>query len=235
MPVFAALIKLVRNWNQVSCAQIIFIVENSAYDTRLTLLMKVASSPMADTGPEIDPDAWKEFVEMYSPMVMAWCREMGLAESDASDALQEVLIKLLKVMQNFRYDPSRGNFRSWLKTVTSNLVRDLKRAEKPGDYGSGDSRIQQYLAQIKDSAAFNNLSRLLELQYQEELLELASKRIQQRVDPKNWQAYCLYAVDQKKAVDVAQQLEIPVAEVYVAKSRITRMIRDEIAKMDNQG
>ena len=40
---------------------------------------------------------------------------------------QEVLRKLLRAMRSFEYDPSRGSFRGWLKTVTSNAVRDLAR------------------------------------------------------------------------------------------------------------
>jgi hypothetical protein len=42
----------------------------------------------------------------------------------------------------------------------------------------------------------------------------------------------LYAVQQHKAKSVAQQLNIPIAEVYVAKSRITKMMREEIARLE---
>jgi len=194
--------------------------------------MKIAASPTNTEETVTGSAAWQEFVDLYSPMVLAWCRQFGLQDADASDALQEVLVKLLRVMKDFEYDPSRGNFRSWLKTVTSNLVRDLQRAAKPGDSGSGESRIQQYLCQIKDPQAFDQLSQLFQRQYEEELIALAGQRVQQRVEKKNWQAYCLYAVQQQKANAVAEQLQMPVAEVYVAKSRITKLMREEIAKLE---
>src|SRR5690349_5153446 len=61
-------------------------------DTSLTLIERVQRFPP-------DQKAWDEFVRRYHPMILAWCRKWGLQTSDADDVAQDVLLKLLAVMQ----------------------------------------------------------------------------------------------------------------------------------------
>ncbi len=194
--------------------------------------MKVTQSCAAGTGRSGDSQAWNEFVATYTPLVFGWCRRLGLDDDESKDASQDVLLKLLTALREFHYDPARGRFRAWLKTLTSNLVRDLHRSARSGDVGSGDSRIMHRLSQVEDSGVLEELGDIFVRKYDEELLEIASQRVCQRVEPKNWEAWQLYAIQQQAARSVADQLGIPIAEVYVAKSRITRMLREEIDRME---
>jgi DNA-directed RNA polymerase specialized sigma24 family protein len=41
----------------------------------------------------------------------------------------------------------------------------------------------------------------------------------------------LAAVEQRKAADVAEELGIPVSEIYVAKSRVLKMLREAVKLM----
>ena len=83
-----------------------------------------------------DSEAWGQFLERYTPRIYAWCRRYQLQESDASDITQEVLTKLIKAMQSFEYDASRGSFRGWLKTVTNNAIRDFLSSRSGSDQGA---------------------------------------------------------------------------------------------------
>ena len=64
-----------------------------------------------------DVEAWGEFVEVYGPLVYDYGRRHGLQDADAADLTQEVLRAVAWSAGEFRYDPSRGMFRSWLFTV----------------------------------------------------------------------------------------------------------------------
>jgi RNA polymerase sigma-70 factor (ECF subfamily) len=65
-------------------------------------------------------------------MIRAWCVKWGLQSSDADDVAQDVLLKLLNAMRNFRYDPSRS-FCAWLRTVTQSALSDFAAGRaKPG-------------------------------------------------------------------------------------------------------
>src|SRR5262245_18223619 len=76
-----------------------------------------------------DQGAWGEFVACYGRRIHGWCRQWGLQEADANDVTQTVLLKMLRAMQAFRYDPSQ-RFRGWLKTVTHHAWQDLVRGRR---------------------------------------------------------------------------------------------------------
>lgn len=178
--------------------------------------------------------AWEEFVNRYAPKIFNWCRRYQLQESDAADVTQEVLVKLVRAMQDFQYDPARGSFRGWLKTVTANAVRDLVGSWKKVGRGSGDTAVGQVLATIEDEQAIEALSTEIETCHQQELLAEAERLVQPRVQSHTWQAYQLTAVEQRTAADVAQRLDMPISEVYVAKSRVLKMLRDAVQQISDE-
>jgi RNA polymerase sigma-70 factor (ECF subfamily) len=193
--------------------------------TRATLLLRLRDAE--------DRQAWEAFVDRYAPMIFHWCRRYGLQDSDAADVTQDVLIKLVRVMREFEYDPARGTFRGWLKTVTSNTLRDVLQGWKHMERGSGDTRQLRQLAGIQQPQALDALSKEIESQHERELLAAAEQRVRARVKPNTWKAYRLTAVDGQRAADVAGQVDMTVAEVYVAKSRVVKMLRAEIQKLDS--
>ena len=177
-------------------------------------------------------EAWEEFLTRYTPRIFAWCRRYNLQESDASDVTQEVLGKLLRAMRNFQYDPSKGSFRGWLKTVTNNAIRDFVGTLKNPARGSGDTLVHSNLAAISDPDALAALAKTIEAEAEQELLSEAESRVQIRVQAHTWQAYQLTAKQHMKAADAADQIGMPVSEVYVARSRIIKMLRQEVEKLN---
>ena len=77
--------------------------------TRVSLLVRIRDLR--------DSNAWGEFVEIYGPVVYDYGRRRGLQDADAADMTQDVLRSVAGTIGDFRYDPRRGSFRSWLFTV----------------------------------------------------------------------------------------------------------------------
>ena len=75
--------------------------------TSTSLLVRLQQAPA-------DQAAWAEFVRRYGTRIHGWCRRWGLQEADAQDVCQDVLVKLVRAMRAFRYDPAQS-FRGWLK------------------------------------------------------------------------------------------------------------------------
>src|SRR5262245_3077094 len=67
-----------------------------------------------------DTSSWREFVELYEPLLVSYARSRGLHETDARDVAQEIFINLLRAMPTFELDRRRGRFRTWLWQVTVN-------------------------------------------------------------------------------------------------------------------
>lgn len=62
---------------------------------------------------QFDDQAWSRLVYAFSPCVYGWFRRWGVAENDAPDLVQEVLIKLSKSILKFQRDTPGATFR-WL-------------------------------------------------------------------------------------------------------------------------
>src|SRR5437660_10001 len=88
-------------------------------DTRASLLSRLRKDD--------DPEAFTEFANHYRAFILAWCRKAGLQEANAEDLAQQILLRLWKLMKRFVYDPERGRFRDWLKTVIRRAIADYFR------------------------------------------------------------------------------------------------------------
>lgn len=190
--------------------------------THLSLLLRV-HDPRADA-------AWDEFVKRYQPHILALVRDVfRLQPQDAEDVAQDVLLKTLRAMQSFRYDSTR-KFRAWLRTITRNAVRDAFRSRQQQlDRASGDSQIQQLLNDQIDPRRC--VSDRLEEQLYGDLLEEAERRVSQRVESRTWNAYLALGHADSVPREVAEQLGMNVAAVYKAKSKVIKMMREEIAAL----
>ena len=189
--------------------------------TRVTLLGRLRATPN-------DPAAWSEFVEWYGRKIYAWCRAWGLQEADAQDVTQEVFVNLSVRMRDFRYDP-QGSFRAWLKTITHHAWQDyLAKQRKPGRGRGGDAATDR-LAAIE---ARDDLERWLADAADQELLKEAAARVRLRVEPRTWDAFHLLAVEERTGAEVAELLGMKVATVFVARSKVQRMLREELARLE---
>ena len=190
--------------------------------TRATLLERLRVCPT-------DQAAWNEFVEIYGPKIYGWCRRWRLAEADARDVTQEVLLKLAKEMCHFAYDPLQS-FRAWLKTVTHHAWKDFEQSQKQLATGTGDSQVLELLSSVE---AREDLEQRLAEAFDQELLEEATRRVRQRVAPQTWEAFRLLTQEPLSAREVAVRVGMQVAMVYVAKSKVQRMLREEVGKLEH--
>src|SRR6516164_11213245 len=191
--------------------------------TRETLLARLRHDPT-------DQAAWGEFVEHYGRHIYRWCRQWQLQDADAEDVTQEILLKLAEKLRTFAYDPSRS-FRGWLKTITHHAWRDFvdQRGRRARGAG-GDHEAQELLHTLE---AREDLVQKLEEAFDHELLEAAKVQVRLRVAPHTWEAFRLAALDGVPIPEVAARVNMQVAMVYVAKSKVQKMLQEEIHKLEN--
>jgi RNA polymerase sigma-70 factor (ECF subfamily) len=97
-----------------------------------------------------------------------------------------VLLKLIRAMQAFRYDPAQ-RFRGWLKTVAHHAWQDLARERRP-IAAAGEPVPDDPLQSL---ATRDNMAASVETAYEQELLE----RVRPQVEPQTWDAFHLTAFD----------------------------------------
>jgi RNA polymerase sigma factor (sigma-70 family) len=189
--------------------------------TRVTLLNQLRQDPSDQAG-------WDEFVERYGRHIYRWCRQWKLQNADAEDVTQDILVKLTQKLGAFAYDPSRS-FRGWLKTVAHHAWRDFADSRRRAQRGAGDRQVQELLLTLE---AREDLARKLEEAFDLEVLEAAQVRVRLRVAPHTWEAFRLVALEGLSVAEVAATVQLQVAMVYVAKSKVQNMLQEEIAKLE---
>jgi RNA polymerase sigma-70 factor (ECF subfamily) len=190
-------------------------------ETRLSLLSRLRRDPR-------DAAAWETFVDRYGPKIYSWCRRWNLQEADAEDVAQDVLLRLAEKIGTFQYDPSRS-FRAWLKTLTQHAWSDLVAARQRTLRASGGQQAAQAL---ETAEAGEDLVRQLDAEFEQELLEEAMSRVRPRVQPKTWDAFRLTALEDLSGAEVAARLNMKITSVFVARSRVQRMLQEEVQKLD---
>jgi RNA polymerase sigma-70 factor (ECF subfamily) len=189
--------------------------------TRVSLLTQLRQDPFDQAG-------WDEFVEHYGRQIYRWCRQWKLQDADAEDLTQTILVKLTQKLRAFAYDPTRS-FRGWLRTVAIHAWRDFEDSRRRHQPATGDSRVQERMLTLE---AREDLAQKLEDAFDLELLEAAKVRVRLRVAPHTWEAFRLLALEGLAAAEVATHVRMQVAMVYVAKSKVQKMLQEEISKLE---
>ena len=188
--------------------------------TSPTLLARLRHDPSNEA-------AWGEFVEHYGRHIYRWCRQWRLQDADAEDVAQEILLKLARKLRDFAYNPE-SSFRGWLKTVAHHAWRDFVDSQSRAR-PSADENIWSLLQSVE---AREDLIHKLEEAFDHELLEAAKVQVRLRVAPHTWEAFRLVAIEGLPVAQVAARVQMQVAMVYVAKSKVQKMLQEEIQKLE---
>jgi RNA polymerase sigma-70 factor (ECF subfamily) len=172
--------------------------------------------------------AWGEFVQLYAPLIHAYGLRRGLQDSDAADLTQEVLHRVARASAGFEYDPAKGTFRGWLLTITLNELRKLVARQARQASGAGDTDVLRLLEQQEDAADEDAWQR----EYQWNLFQWAANKVRGDFREPTWQAFWRTAVLAHDTEAVARDLGLSAGAVYVARSRVTARIRQEIEAIE---
>ncbi|QDU63633.1 RNA polymerase sigma factor [Planctomycetes bacterium Pan216] len=188
-------------------------------------MQQTSSSLLGQLKAAPDDDAWRRFVQRYSPIIHDWLRRQGLQDHDLRDVGQDVLMTVVREMPGFTYDRRRGHFRGWLRQVVVNRLRMFWRQRKHRARGQADGYTEDFVDQLADpnSDAARQWNEVYDRQISAQVLET----LRGEFEPTTWQAFWRVVVDSEKAATVSAELGISLNAVYLAKSRVLKRLRQE--------
>jgi RNA polymerase sigma-70 factor (ECF subfamily) len=120
-------------------------------------------------------------------------------------------------MPDFRYDRTRGRFRSLLSTMTRRAIVDqVRQKRREASVPLADS------AEVAAPTAAEEEA--WELEWRQHHLRRALRVVEREFSETNMQAFQRYVVGGASPEDVARSLGISVEQVYQAKSRILKRL-----------
>lgn len=190
--------------------------------TRFTLLARLQEPA--------NQAAWEEFVAVYEPAVYGFARKKGLQDADARDLCQDVLRAVALAIERWNPDPRRGSFRAWMFRIARNMLINFCTHRRRHVRGTGDSAVQQALADLPSQK--NGDSALYEDEYRRQLFVWAAGEVRNEFAASTWQAFWQTAVEGRETKAVAAELGISAGAVYIARSRVIARLRQRIEEFE---
>src|SRR5262249_8013502 len=185
--------------------------------TSRSLLQRVQGQP--------DAESWSRLVGLYRPLIHAWLSRYRVQASDADDLAQEVLAVVVRELPHFEHSGRPGSVRAWLRGIAAHRMRSFGGAGRCRRAATGDSDFAQMLEQIEDPES--PLSRVWDRQHDEHVLARLLELMEQEFEPATVKAFRRTALEAARAEDVAAELGMSTAAVYIARSRVLRRLRQE--------
>jgi RNA polymerase sigma factor (sigma-70 family) len=169
--------------------------------------------------------AWTHIDGRYRPVIRGLARRLGLGESNAEEVAQQSLSEFVRAYRDGRYDRSKGRLSSWIMGIahhtTLRMIRDSRR-EHVAD--------TQVLQNITDDSVLRSI--WIDERDRAILAQAMSVlRQDSALDDRTMNAFELVSLRGVPALEAAAQCRMSVDQVYVARSRVTRKLRDLVEKM----
>lgn len=193
-------------------------------DTQASLVLRLKN--------HTDADAWREFSQIYQPVVYRMIRNRGFQPADASEISQEMLLSVAKAINGWDPNRQKGSFRGWLFKIARNEMIDfLKHKHRRTVSGGGTDFLRRMNEapdpRTPDSADFDH-------EYHRQVYHRAAKHVRSRVTDSTWEAFQRTAVDGEAVPTVAADLGLSVSAVYVARSRVMKQLQQRVKQSVNQ-
>jgi RNA polymerase sigma-70 factor, ECF subfamily len=174
-----------------------------------------------------DQAAWGRLTELYEPLIKSWVRPHVAQRADAEDLVQEVMTTLVRELPRFDHNERPGAFRAWLRTITIHRLRAHwdKRDARPTT--AGGSGLEDALAQLADPTS--TLSQSWDEEHDRHVTKTLLRSIRLEFQPATWRAFERLVQDGHRASDVAEELNLSVNAVLIAKSRVLKRLREKAA------
>ena len=209
-------------------------VASSSPQTRKTLIEKLDNWS--------DWSSWDEFYRTYSSFVFHVARKSGLSDDEASDVVQETFIGVAKNLQKKKFDTSQGSFKSFLLNqarwrILDQFRRRKKQQDREANIHGGefdDERRTAPIDRIGDPRGAT-LEKLWDKEWQDQVMELALRRVRSMVSPRQFQIFSCYVLKGWSPERVKEELGVNAAQVYLAKHRVGRILKREAARLAAEG
>ena len=189
----------------------------------MTLKYPTTSETLLDKISAGDQIGWNEFFERYSPVIKAVAKYKGLSETECEDICQQVMLQFFQQSKTFHFDPDIARFRTYFGRIIKAKIADHFRKD----------HREENILDFNEMSVDGGYDSFFMGEWRQMILKEAEIELKKRVLPKTYQAYELYAVQNRPVEKVAEFLGCSVNQVYQAKKRCFAMLREIICKMND--
>lgn len=182
-----------------------------------------------------DQGSWREFFDTYWKFLYCVAVKAGLSDQDARDVVQETVIAVAKGLREGRFKAAEGSsFKAWLQLIVRRRVADhlrKRRLPEAEHAAANDDTARTPTVERIAAPEDDTVGQVWEEEWAKNLADAAIERVKQRVGAKQFQMFDLYVLKDWPVREVARTLKANIAQVYLAKHRVTSLIKQETEKL----
>jgi RNA polymerase sigma-70 factor (ECF subfamily) len=182
-----------------------------------------------------DQEGWREFFETYWKFLYCVAVRAGLSDQDARDVVQETVVAVAKALREDRFKAAKGSsFKAWLQLIVRRRVASHLRKGRLvlSEHGpSHDDTAQTPTVERISMPQTDAVVEVWDQEWAKNLADVAIECVKKRVSAKQFQMFDLYVLKEWPVRQVAETLHTNIAQVYLAKHRVTGLIKQETQKL----
>ncbi len=175
-------------------------------------------------------NVWVEFDARYRPILVGFARKLGLSQEDSADVAQQAMMEFVRDYRSNLYQRGKGKLSSWLIAIARNRAVDLQRSQGRRREWRGESAIDQANegGSLQDEGSLNAI---WDAERKHAILAAALARLREtsRMSEPTIKAFELVAIRGVPSEAAARECGMTVDEVYVAKNRVTKQLREIVS------
>lgn len=183
--------------------------------TRESLLLR-----LRDHG---DQEAWSLFDRIYRPILSRFAAALGLRADATEDIVQQCMQTVASHIGSFDYDPEKGRFKAWLRTMVQNKVRNSFRSQRRREADG------ERLANVPSMDS--SPEELFERLWMQEHLWHCLRSLKSEVEQRTYLAFERYVLEQRPVDEVATELGLSTNHVYTIKWRLTEKVAEKMREI----
>ena len=169
-----------------------------------------------------DEISWGKFYDIYSPLIRYCGREWGLSESENEELVQDVMVGFFMGAKTFRYDRSKGKFRSYLQEIAKTKIFAIlkKRPSGTAEHFANGALLEFAFDEKWDTEWHNYLC------------AEAFKLLKKEMEELSFRSFYMYVMLDMPPAEVARQLGLSVNAVYINKCRALEFLRRTVHELE---
>ncbi|MCH2205521.1 MAG: sigma-70 family RNA polymerase sigma factor [Lentisphaerales bacterium] len=180
-----------------------------------------------------DDSSWDEFNKYYRPYIMMITKGLNMRHNDAEEIVQLIMIKIWKNIPKFNYNPNRGHFRGWIRTITVNSVRNYIDTKAYKQLSLDKMHETGEKTDVDDSFSESAIGKIADQEWENYICTMAWDNVKHHFSESVQNVF----TELSKGTDcdvIAEKLDLKRNSVYKYRKRINERLFKEIRKLNRE-
>lgn len=182
----------------------------------------VTTSTILDRMNADHPAAWNVFCERFRRPLLAFARRFGLSDTEADDALQDILTAFVQAYRSGNYDREKGRLSSWLFGIAYRQLANRRRANiaenRRRDAAGAHTTFWAAVPDVQVS------QQAWDADWEAAVLDSCLRQVRNEVSESTYAAFERVVRQGKTPDEAAAELNMTRNAVYVAKHRVLKRL-----------